>query len=508
MSADFLNWLDNELEIHDEKDALLLKELLETERTKLDKISDLEALRDQIQEYAREKESAWIVSFFDRKLQEWQLLKSKEENAQDKTNVEPEINEGIKLPISERYKSAVSDARLLISYGTRHGIALEPDAVQSVLESEHELSTGTSGMASEVAFWAAFQRLAVLVQPATVESIRESFLRGTETSSLVQRLPAWISSRLSWIKHDTTLSYRWGILFALTIVLIVHIFFSIIDGYLKQLSEIREKYDKIVLEIETDALEFQLEARRNNGAGDSTQVTASGDNVPAAASNGGSPVDKNGDKTLAAAEDSEIAAKFENLQERFERLDYKSNVAGRDLCELGNAWSSTLDLLTPWVQLGGGRIGNWWTHEPYEGGGRCDNTLNLTDITLEPGERKIREAQAQIETVSQFLLPLLYGWVGALAFILRSLSEEIRRSTLSRASSANYSLRWPLGMLAGVGIGLMMDASTLTGFAALTPLGLAFAAGYSVEVLFTFLDRIVGAFSEQKTSTTTSPGPQ
>jgi hypothetical protein len=35
----------------------------------------------------------------------------------------------------------------------------------------------------------------------------------------------------------------------------------------------------------------------------------------------------------------------------------------------------------------------------------------------------------------------------------------------------------------------------LTGFAALTPLGLAFLAGYGVELLFTGLDRMVSAFT-------------
>ena len=43
--------------------------------------------------------------------------------------------------------------------------------------------------------------------------------------------------------------------------------------------------------------------------------------------------------------------------------------------------------------------------------------------------------------------------------------------------------------------GLFFDPSDLTGFAVIAPLGLAFLAGYGVELLFTGLDRMVSAFT-------------
>jgi hypothetical protein len=104
-------------------------------------------------------------------------------------------------------------------------------------------------------------------------------------------------------------------------------------------------------------------------------------------------------------------------------------------------------------------------------------------------------SKSTLAILSQYVLPLLYGLLGALAYILRTLSREIQNVTFTRGSEIRYSLRWPLGMLGGVTVGLFFDPADLTGFAAITPLGLAFLAGYGVELLFTGLDRLVSAFT-------------
>jgi hypothetical protein len=85
--------------------------------------------------------------------------------------------------------------------------------------------------------------------------------------------------------------------------------------------------------------------------------------------------------------------------------------------------------------------------------------------------------------------------LGSLAYILRTLSNEIQNVTFTRESEIRYALRWPLGLLGGVTVGLFFDPEDLSGFAAITPLGLAFLAGYGVELLFTGLDRMVSAFT-------------
>ena len=104
-------------------------------------------------------------------------------------------------------------------------------------------------------------------------------------------------------------------------------------------------------------------------------------------------------------------------------------------------------------------------------------------------------SKSWLAILNQYLLPLLYGVLGALAYTLRALSREIQSVTFTRGSNIRYSLRWPFGMLAGVTVGLFFDPTKLTGLAAITPLGLSFLAGYGVELVFTGLDKLVRAFT-------------
>jgi hypothetical protein len=114
-------------------------------------------------------------------------------------------------------------------------------------------------------------------------------------------------------------------------------------------------------------------------------------------------------------------------------------------------------------------------------------------------ENALVNSKSMLAILSQYFLPLLYGLLGALAYILRTLSKKIQNVTFTRGAEIRYSLRWPLGMLGGVTVGLFFDPADFSGFAVITPLGLAFLAGYGVELLFTGLDRMVSAFTGEGT---------
>jgi hypothetical protein len=94
-----------------------------------------------------------------------------------------------------------------------------------------------------------------------------------------------------------------------------------------------------------------------------------------------------------------------------------------------------------------------------------------------------------------YLLPLLYGWIGAAAYVLRCLAREARERLYRQENDTAYTLRIFLGALAGLAIGWFLKPEDVSGFKSLSPFALAFVAGYSVDLLFTFLDKIVNAFS-------------
>jgi len=102
-----------------------------------------------------------------------------------------------------------------------------------------------------------------------------------------------------------------------------------------------------------------------------------------------------------------------------------------------------------------------------------------------------------------YLLPLFYGVLGAYAFVLRKLAEPLDALNYGHDMQASYTLRLQIGALAGLAVGWFVNGNQpLAGVASLSPLALAFAAGFGSDLLFATLDKIVGAFAPTPTSRT------
>ncbi|MEY2574044.1 MAG: hypothetical protein QOJ87_2257 [Verrucomicrobiota bacterium] len=102
-----------------------------------------------------------------------------------------------------------------------------------------------------------------------------------------------------------------------------------------------------------------------------------------------------------------------------------------------------------------------------------------------------------LQIIQTYLLPLLYGWVGSMAFVLRSLILTVNNKSFHVGLNTEYRLRVYLGLLAGLVIGWFLSPKGSSGqfsVADLTPAAVSFLAGYSVEILFSTMDRIVAGF--------------
>ncbi len=105
--------------------------------------------------------------------------------------------------------------------------------------------------------------------------------------------------------------------------------------------------------------------------------------------------------------------------------------------------------------------------------------------------RKTEETGSLVtKVVSSTVLPLFLGIVGACAYITRLISEQIRDSTFSSTSPVRHLVRFALGALAGVVVGLGWIGS---GGSTSLP-ALAFIAGYAVEPVFATVDGIAEKF--------------
>lgn len=110
-----------------------------------------------------------------------------------------------------------------------------------------------------------------------------------------------------------------------------------------------------------------------------------------------------------------------------------------------------------------------------------------------------RETSSKVvlSILQRYLLPLLYGLLGASVYILRTLSSQIRARTYSEASNIDFRIRLYLGTLGGMVSAWFISPDVASGMVkALSPFAIAFLAGYSVELLFAVMDKIISAFSK------------
>ena len=111
----------------------------------------------------------------------------------------------------------------------------------------------------------------------------------------------------------------------------------------------------------------------------------------------------------------------------------------------------------------------------------------------------LQEAENFTVILSLYILPMLYGLLGGFAYVLRNLWEETRKMVYSKESNVKFALRIHLGALAGLVVGLFwgdMQTKQLNFTENLSPLALAFIAGYSVEFLFKIIDKIISSIDK------------
>jgi hypothetical protein len=180
----------------------------------------------------------------------------------------------------------------------------------------------------------------------------------------------------------------------------------------------------------------------------------------------------------------------------------QANLAAcRQIVELGTQRAAErADLLT----LAGKRV---WYHPVGwfiklflpKGGTSCTGPVscdfNSTDWQVTPQERL---AATVTSVFSNYVVPMLFGVLGSLAAMIRCILAKVRESTLSPRDRQLAGAFVPLGVVAGLAVGLIFTTSganagggTIAGAITLSASGLAFLAGYGAEAFFTALDALL-----------------
>ena len=111
-----------------------------------------------------------------------------------------------------------------------------------------------------------------------------------------------------------------------------------------------------------------------------------------------------------------------------------------------------------------------------------------------------------------FLLPMLYGALGTCVYVLRVIYTKMGERSFDPSHTGEFFVRILLGTLSGFTLQWIFFSEAASTGAKITPAILAFLGGYSVELLFSALDRVIMTVksmikSEDAASDAVSPEP-
>ena len=342
----------------------------------------------------------------------------------------------------ETAKEVLCDAEILVAYVVRSGINFDRALIDQIIAAKAKITDGSLSAVEECAFYQAVNTLTAKLAPVSAQT-----LRACSEEFGVIRKPFW---RREPVKYSyARLSVRrhrvWALV-ALALLLITQIYWLIGNNLVSGIPHLDEN-------------------------------TATVGATPSAPVPSATPTSAN------APTDASFAP---------------SEAERAETAELTRMWLLTI-WSTPWRWIPE-------TLKKYTSEETRAQFAARSDF-LEWGF----SAKEVLPIFQIYVLPLLYGWVGAMAYVLRRMIRAVRELTYQRVYDIEFSLRVYLGVLAGVAIGWFFkpEAPTAGGgevtFASVTPFALSFVAGYSVELLFTAMDRLVGAFTDRKSEKSPVP---
>jgi hypothetical protein len=119
----------------------------------------------------------------------------------------------------------------------------------------------------------------------------------------------------------------------------------------------------------------------------------------------------------------------------------------------------------------------------------------LADASREKSRQAQLAGQFVLVILQSYLLPLLYGILGAGTSVLRFLSTQIEMVTYSDEAGIKHLLRISLGALAGIMVGwfsFLLPSESTNFLGSVSPLAIAFLVGYNIELFFSLMDAAIG----------------
>lgn len=337
---------------------------------------------------------------------------------------------------------ALATSEMLLRFAAENVPDLPRATVATICHALDAQADGTWDEQIATDFWCAFNALCAVLKPATVDTL--------STNLVAVPPPRW----LAWAGNAKPVSVSRRTATRYLALLIVLLLISVVLGFLVSTTLGLSK-DAEQLAVQGDELSLKLTA-----AADALEAELDG-------------------KPFAEAPDAQrpaIAAIQAQLQQQNHVLDQmlQKSVMMTRLMRFG---------------LGGATI------EP----GNLADARNIADVRqavrdYQFNRREVASdrlsAQITMGVLTATVLPIVLGIMGACAYVVRLISDQIKDTTFSATSPIRHLVRVALGGLSGVVIGFSGVVTDM----GLSSAALAFIAGYAVEPVFSTIDGIAEKF--------------
>jgi len=373
-------------------------------------------------------------------------------------------------------EEAIYSSELILTYIAQEGIEIEEGILQTIVEAQRKIKEGPILVETEVKFWMAFNKLTDKIKPVTILSLKSSL--GTYEFNRKEKKKRPLKSQKAVFKY--------GLLAVLTLLsLMVLQIYWLIGG--KTVDGLLECFD------ERASIQSELE-------------------------------------NLKYVNQNQVG-KYEltRLKKAYKIADQKLDAQYRLLTSWNGIWHSLLFMSAPEADITefnkfkyknemeaiDAELEYLLSEQPSEESRKLQQ--ERTAIMQQMEEDKARQkmflsifsAQSVLNALQQYFLPLSYGLLGAITFILRTLSVQVNLHTYSHESEIDFRLKLALGALTGMAVGWFFPSelsdSELPG--SFSPLALAFLFGYNVDIFFAIMDQFVSrinTFVKSKTAAVSS----
>jgi len=376
-------------------------------------------------------------------------------------------------------KRAVEDARMLVDFAVTSSRRVEDNILDEVMKTTKELgdldALQSVDLEKEAQFWKAYQALTQATHPVSAASIRQS----------EEAARSWWGTTATHAVVAAVIFLLWALLQATWVI-----------G--TSLRKDLDESDKAILANEEKRRPIDSQLR--NYAAESNRLREN-------------PKEPGTVKRLQEINDenTKFAAQLESIDQTLGPLRNQRE----PLVQLLQGWYSTTTLRLGLISSNTTILELQKDLEQFRKSDSSKTTFLSTSIARLQEiaiNRRIAQARDQrvfelkqradllLDVLQKYAFPVLLGLLGALTYILRSLIVQIREYSYRSNFSSLSFVRICLGMMSGL-LGGMLISPTDTVLKNLPPLALPFLFGYAVEVIFSFLDRIVKAFIDEKTPT-------